>query len=77
MQISYTCQHSIAQSDLLFAETTLPDYELFVLQYEEHATYRDPESLEEVLLVPGMSRTENMLRWGFIKSKLPPYCVTC
>lgn len=36
-------------------------------QYQEHATYRDPESLEEVPLVPGMSKTDNMLRWGFIK----------
>ncbi len=40
---------------------------LRLVQYEEHATYRDPESLEEVPLVPGMSRTDNMLRWGFIK----------
>jgi FtsH-binding integral membrane protein len=30
-------------------------------------TYRDPESLEDLPLVPGMSKTENMLRWGFIK----------
>ncbi|KAK9917256.1 hypothetical protein WJX75_002426 [Coccomyxa subellipsoidea] len=36
-------------------------------KYEEHVTYRDPESLEEIPLVPGMSRTDNMLRWGFIK----------
>jgi FtsH-binding integral membrane protein len=28
--------------------------------------YRDPESLEETPLVPGMSPTENSLRWGFI-----------
>ena len=30
-------------------------------------TVRDPESLEEIPLVPGMSKTDNMLRWGFIK----------
>ena len=28
---------------------------------------RDVESLEEIPLLPGMSKTENMLRWGFIK----------
>jgi FtsH-binding integral membrane protein len=28
--------------------------------------YRDPESLEETPLVPGMTPTENSLRWGFI-----------
>jgi len=28
---------------------------------------QDPESLEDVPLVPGMTKTENMLRWGFIK----------
>ena len=36
-------------------------------QYQEQATYRDPESLEDIPLVPGMSKTDNMLRWGFIK----------
>ena len=30
-------------------------------------TYIDPESLEELPLVPGMSKTETMLRWGFIR----------
>ncbi|KAK9813671.1 hypothetical protein WJX73_002355 [Symbiochloris irregularis] len=30
-------------------------------------TYIDPESLEELPLAPGMSRTDNMLRWGFIR----------
>ena len=29
--------------------------------------YRDPESLEDVPLLPGISKTENALRWGFIK----------
>ena len=29
--------------------------------------YRDPESLEDIPLVPGIGRTENALRWGFIK----------
>ena len=33
------------------------------LQYDH---CRDIESQEE-LLVPGMSRTDNMLRWGFIR----------
>ena len=33
------------------------------LQYDQ---YRDIESQEE-LLVPGMSKTDNMLRWGFIR----------
>ena len=31
------------------------------------AVYRDPESLEDIPLVPGIGRTENALRWGFIK----------
>ena len=35
----------------------------FSLQYDQ---YRDIESQEE-LLVPGMSKTDNMLRWGFIR----------
>ena len=35
------------------------------LQYAG-VVYRDPESLEETPLVPGMSPTENSLRWGFI-----------
>ena len=35
--------------------------------------YRDPESLEEVPLVPGMSKAENMLRWGFIRCR--PCCL--
>ena len=30
-------------------------------------TYRDPESLEEVPLVPGLNKLDNALRWGFIK----------
>lgn len=29
--------------------------------------YRDVESLEDIPLVPGMGKSENMLRWGFIK----------
>eukprot|EP00884_Botryococcus_braunii_P000946 jgi/Botrbrau1/10852/Bobra.0025s0030.1 len=29
--------------------------------------YRDPESLEDVPLVPGISKLDNQLRWGFIK----------
>ncbi len=29
--------------------------------------YRDPESLEDVPLVPGLNKLDNMLRWGFIK----------
>lgn len=33
------------------------------VQYDQ---YRDIESQEE-LLVPGMSKTDNMLRWGFIR----------
>ena len=33
----------------------------------QEETYIDPESLEEVPLAPGMSPTENMLRWGFIR----------
>lgn len=33
----------------------------------QERTYRDVESLEDVPLVPGMGKTENMLRWGFIK----------
>lgn len=40
---------------------------ILALQYQQHATYRDPESLEDIPLVPGMSKTDNMLRWGFIK----------
>lgn len=36
---------------------------MFSLQYDQ---YRDIESQEE-LLVPGMSKTDNMLRWGFIR----------
>ncbi|CAL5229149.1 g12423 [Coccomyxa viridis] len=32
----------------------------------KYAQYRDIESQEE-LLVPGMSKTDNMLRWGFIR----------
>lgn len=35
------------------------------LQYAG-VVYRDPESLEETPLVPGMTPTENSLRWGFI-----------
>lgn len=30
-------------------------------------TYRDPESLEDIPLVPGLNKLDNMLRWGFIK----------
>ena len=30
-------------------------------------TFRDPESLEDVPLVPGLNKLDNMLRWGFIK----------
>lgn len=30
-------------------------------------TFRDPESLEDIPLVPGMNKLDNMLRWGFIK----------
>lgn len=30
-------------------------------------TFRDPESLEDLPLVPGMNKLDNMLRWGFIK----------
>ena len=53
---------------LLSFENVRATYPLNCLaQYEEHVTYRDPESLEEIPLVPGMSRTDNMLRWGFIK----------
>lgn len=33
----------------------------------QERTYRDVESLEDVPLVPGIGKTENMLRWGFIK----------
>jgi FtsH-binding integral membrane protein len=33
----------------------------------EGTNIQDPESLEDVSLVPGLSKTENMLRWGFIK----------
>lgn len=35
--------------------------------YVQPGFTRDPESLEDVPLVPGISKTENMLRWGFIK----------
>jgi hypothetical protein len=35
------------------------------LQYAG-VVYRDPESLEETPLVPGMTPVENSLRWGFI-----------
>ena len=35
---------------------------LYLLQ-----TFRDPESLEDVPLVPGLNKVDNMLRWGFIK----------
>ena len=34
-------------------------------------TWRDPESLEEVPLVPGLTRTENQLRWGFVQKVWP------
>lgn len=47
-----------------------------IVQYEQQATYRDPESLEEVPLVPGMSKTENMLRWGFIKKVIDRVTMT-
>lgn len=30
-------------------------------------TWRDPESLEDVPLVPGMTPVENQLRWGFVQ----------
>lgn len=30
-------------------------------------TFRDPESLEDIPLVPGLNKLDNMLRWGFIK----------
>lgn len=30
-------------------------------------SYIDPESLEELPLVPGLSKTENLLRWGFVQ----------
>lgn len=30
-------------------------------------TWRDPESLEEVPLVPGLTLTQNALRWGFVQ----------
>jgi FtsH-binding integral membrane protein len=33
----------------------------------QDSKYIDPESLEETPLVPGMSKTETMLRWGFIR----------
>ncbi len=36
----------------------------------QYAQYRDIESQEE-LLVPGMSKTDNMLRWGFIRKVHP------
>ncbi len=29
--------------------------------------YIDPESLEETPLVPGMSKLDTLLRWGFIR----------
>ena len=34
---------------------------------EDTGTYIDPESLEELPLAPHMSKTETMLRWGFIR----------
>ncbi len=37
------------------------------VQYDQ---YRDIESQEE-LLAPGMSKTDNMLRWGFIRKVQP------
>lgn len=30
----------------------------------------DPEAAQEMSLVPGMSKLDNMLRWGFIKKVL-------
>ena len=36
-------------------------------------TWRDPESLEDVPLVPGMTPMENQLRWGFVQ-KVSPAC---
>lgn len=30
-------------------------------------TCRDPESLEEQPLVPGLTPTQNALRWGFVQ----------
>ena len=34
-------------------------------------TWRDPESLEDVPLVPGMTPMENQLRWGFVQKVCP------
>jgi hypothetical protein len=38
-------------------------------------TWRDPESLEDVPLVPGMTPMENQLRWGFVQ-KVSPKCTS-
>ncbi len=47
-----------------------------VLQYAPVGqTWRDPESLEDVPLVPGMTPVENQLRWGFVQ-KVGPASVT-
>ena len=36
-------------------------------------TWRDPESLEDVPLVPGMTPMENQLRWGFVQKVSPSH----
>lgn len=53
---------------MLCPQACINTCELHALQYQPPGgdVYRDPESLEETPLVPGMTPTENSLRWGFI-----------
>lgn len=55
-------ERSIGRSRALVLATICSDLLMRCIQ-----TFRDPESLEDVPLVPGLNKLDNMLRWGFIK----------